>query len=310
VEWRAEPERDWNALVRAVLLLALTAFLARLIITGQIRDYIHPKFTWFTASAGIGLLLMAGGQLARGLRGSEASGVPLRSRLYLAVALVLCMGFAVKPHTFGADLAQKQGINLTNRSATGGAKAPAQPNQAAAVAPVQTTPAAPAAPSATETTPSPTSPSAGAVDDPAKVITMEPPASTTPAPAPKKSVVLTGSTAIVTQENFVPWMEAFYGKPALYAGKRVVMEGFTFYPPQASDHEFAVTRLVVTCHVAHAYPDGLLVVMDGKARPAQDTWHRVEGRLKLMKFQGQDTLVIKPEKVTSISAPSDPYVYP
>jgi uncharacterized membrane protein YraQ (UPF0718 family) len=73
---------------------------------------------------------------------------------------------------------------------------------------------------------------------------------------------------------------------------------------------FTVTRLVVTCHVAHAYPDGLLAYIPGKPRPAQDTWHRVEGVLEPHTFKGASVLRIRVDKLTPIPKPADPYVYP
>lgn len=115
---------------------------------------------------------------------------------------------------------------------------------------------------------------------------------------------------VVTPQNFVPWMNELYGKPAQYAGKRVSLDGFVFIPPDVKPEEFAITRLVVTCHVAHAFPDGLLAVFPGKERPPQDSWFRAEGVLELFKYQGADTLRIKLDKLTPIEKPADPYIYP
>ncbi|HYG60398.1 MAG TPA: DUF1980 domain-containing protein, partial [Symbiobacteriaceae bacterium] len=75
MEWRES--RDYNPLVRAILLLGLAAFLVKLIVTGEIRLYIHPRFTWFTATAAVGMSLMALGQLIRAVSGATY-GPPLR----------------------------------------------------------------------------------------------------------------------------------------------------------------------------------------------------------------------------------------
>lgn len=292
---------DWNAWARLILLLGLTALLTRLIITGQISAYIHPRFTWFTASAGIGMLLMAAGQLMRGLQGLRGFDLPLRSRLYTAMTAVICVGFIIRPHTFGADLALKQGLNVTKRS-TAAAAAPA-----AAALPAEPAPVSAKAPGSVSGGSS-TGPPPGASDPKPAPASPSPPAQSAAAPPDAAG---DNTPTIITPQTFVKWMTEFYADHYKYAGKRIVMDGFTFYPPdmEAMD-SFAVVRLVVTCHVAHAFPDGLLAVSPGKARPAQDTWHRVEGILEPYVYQGKSTLRLKLTSLTPISAPTDPYVYP
>lgn len=330
MELRMARQIDWNALMRAVLLIAMTIWLLKLAVTGTIRDYIHPKFTWFTASAGLGMLVMAAGQLLRGLRG-VTSPAPLRSRLFFVYTLVICTGFLLQPYSFGADLASKQGLNITNRESKGKLTAKAVPAAGSmAGGAAQPAGAQPAGGSAADIQSgsgagSGTEPQGGSSDGggSAAIPPAEPPA-TAPPPAPSApdhepvappnpkpgQVQLVNNTAVITPQNFWNWMNELYGNPAAYTGKRVTMDGFVFYPPGAGSEEFAVTRLVVTCHVAHAYPDGLLAVRPGVDRPAEDTWYRVEGLLEMSAFQGQPTLRIKIEQLTAIAKPSDPYIYP
>lgn len=290
--------RDVNALMRAVLLLALTGFLAKLVVRGELSQYIHPKFTWFTASAGFGFVLMAIGQLRRWWRGNSGAILPFRYRLYTALTVVICGGFLLQPHTFGADLAAKQGLNVTNRSsgrsALVSAPAPTAPADVAqAPAQAEPTPPAPAAPTAPVTTPaSPATPAAP----------------TAPADAP----VDDGRDLIqVTAQNYMQMMLELYDFPEKHAGKRLTMEGFTFHPPDVGDGDFAIVRLVVTCHVAHAYPDGLVAYQkDLTERPEQDLWYRVTGILEPFTYQGKTTLRLRIEQLTPIDKPVDPYVYP
>ncbi|MFZ5814811.1 MAG: DUF1980 domain-containing protein, partial [Bacillota bacterium] len=152
LELRMARIRDNNALMRAVLLLALTGFLVKLVMTGQLQQYIHPRFTWFTASAAIGLTLMAAGQLRRWLRGTVGHLPSFRYRLYTAMAAVICTGFLLQPHTFGSDLAAKQGLNVTNRSSGRAentspalaAESPSAPAPTPGSSPAPTQPAPPA----------------------------------------------------------------------------------------------------------------------------------------------------------------------
>lgn len=313
MELRATRDVDWNALMRAVLLIALTAFLARLIWTGRIGRYIHPKFTWFTASAGIGFLIMAAGQMIRFVRGAVGPVAPFRTEFHLMLISVICVGFVAQPHTFGADLAGKQGLNITSRSSSASALQPPVPESTpvpaapSSPAPQPPNPPAPAAASSAPAAPVPVE---------ARVITLTPPEENIPATAkqstPKQpDPPLLGDTITVTDKNYVNLMFAFYDKPWKFSGTRMVIDGCTFYPPDTGASQFAVTRLVVTCHVAHAAPEGMLVVLPpGQRRPAQDTWHRVEGMVRPVTYNGKEVLGIQMEKMTPIAKPTDPYVYP
>jgi uncharacterized repeat protein (TIGR03943 family) len=351
---------DPGSLVRGALLLAWTALLVRLVITGEIVRYIHPRFSWFTLVAAAGLTLMALGQLRRARLAPADPGTG-RWTLYAVVAAVVTLGYLVEPVTFGADFAAKQGMNITRRSGgqtaaelSGGAgtvepRATAQPapgGTGTAVPGTQpgstgTGPTAPESPAvepgttagvgaqapgsssgASETATSGSGAGAaagksaagsGGATAPGTNPSTGAPTDDSPAPPPAKPAgrpALQDGKVIITPQNFVAWMTELYATPAAYAGKRVSLEGFIFYVDGAAPEEFAVTRLVVTCHVAHAYPDGLLAAVPGKPRPKQDEWYKVEGVLELTTFQGNQTLKIRVDKMTPIAAPADPYVYP
>ncbi len=299
--------RDLNPLMRTILLLALTGFLLKLLLRGELPQFIHPKFTWFTASAGLGLLLMAIGQFRRFLRGTTGMIHPFRYRLYTALATVICVGFLLQPHTFGADLAAKQGLNVTNRSS-------ATPPAAAV------TTVAPAVSPAGPTTPEPPVPTqpadvpATSGATPPETPTL-PPVSTDQGDKPEAEPVEVapeppGEPVTITPQNFIEMMYELYDYPEKYQGRRLTMDGFVFYPPDVQESEFAIVRLVVTCHVAHAYPDGLVTYLPDQGRPAQDGWYQVEGVLEPWTYQGKPTLKLRVEHATPIEQPTEPYVYP
>lgn len=282
-------ETDWNALMRAVLLMAFTALVVRLFVSGDITMYIHPKFSWFTATAGFGMVLMAAGQFAKALRGAPA-GVPLRGGLYLAFAAVLATGFLLRPHTFGADLATKQGLNITSLATI--SPTPQPP------APAQTAEPAPPVPAATGSSVQPAPPAPTPASPP---ITLA---------APRAGAVAESPVALaITSDNFVTSMVAIYGSHPQWAGKRISVEGFVFSPTDLPPDEFGFARLVVTCHVAHAAPQGFVAYYPGGRRPADDTWHHIEGVLEPTMYQGESTLRLRVEKITPIPKPPDPYVY-
>lgn len=280
-----EREMDWNALMRAVLLMAFTAFLVRLFSRNEIGMYIHPKFQWFTITAGAGMVLMAIGQFAKAVRGTTQVGAPLRGRLYIAFAAMLAVGFLLKPHVFQADLAAKQGLNITSL-----ASASTSSNM---TAPAPAAPPVPAEPKSAATAPATVEPSKSAEATP-----------TAPAPTTAAPVALT-----ITNENFVRSLMTIYGNHVAWAGKRIAVDGFVFSADDLPPEEFGFAKLVVTCHVAHAAPQGFVAYNPSGQRPADDTWHRIEGVLEPTMYQGQSTLRLRIEKITPIAKPTDPYVY-
>jgi putative membrane protein len=236
--------RSWNAVHRTILLVAMLLFLVRLLLNGQITFYIHPRFIWLTWVTCFGLGLMLVGQIRQLGVGGEGR---VQEGLFLAFAVLLAVGFAFPPHTFGVDLASKQGLNVTVRS--GGAHSKSEP--------------------------------------------------------PPPAQMLEVDTII-----FVPFLQKIYEDPTPFVGKRIAITGFTYYPPNAKSDEFAVVRLVVTCHVAHASPDGLIVTTQGQERPQQDSWHRAEGVLEAYEFNGVKTVHLLVDKITTIEEPPVPYVFP
>jgi uncharacterized repeat protein (TIGR03943 family) len=306
------PRRDGGALLRALLLFLIATFLVYLIQSGLIRFYIHPRFIWFTWVATGGICLMAGSQLRRFMTVRGFEHPPVATGLYGALALVVAVGYFLPPHKFGADLAQRQGINLTDRR-TGGTGNAAAPTNAAATPPAGTSPATGASSDA-GSKPAAASPPPGANPAPASSpapgasATAAPPAS---APAGKPALQIEGDRIIITPRNFMRSMIELYDHPEKYVGMKVAYDGFVLYPPEAGPTEWTLVRLVVTCHVAHAYPDGLLIAKDGLTeRPAQDTWFRVDGVLEPYVYQGQKTIRLRASSLQPISAPADPYVYP
>jgi len=309
LELRMVRYRDGNALMRGILLLAMTALLARLIATGEIAHYIHPKFTWFTGSAGLGFLLMAIAQFRRALRGITGALPELRTGLYAAVTLMVCVGFLVRPHIFGADLAAKQGINLTNRSTgSGNSFKPGRPAEQPAMAVAASTSAAPKEEPGLVVAP---------IESPAVSIVMPPPELPVNHVAPPLNMYggeapkLEGDTIEITNQNFAPWMVELYENPSKYFGKKLSMNGFVFTPDGVGADQFTIVRLVVTCHVAHAFPDGLLTSpMPGGEKPKENDWFRAEGILGPITLSGQETIWLTLTSLTPIAQPADPYIYP
>jgi uncharacterized repeat protein (TIGR03943 family) len=71
-----------------------------------------------------------------------------------------------------------------------------------------------------------------------------------------------------------------------------------------------ITRFVITCCAADAYPVGLPVKLkeNRTAYPA-DSWFEVEGRMITETFKGKRQLTIEANSLKKIPKPTNPYYY-
>lgn len=95
-----------------------------------------------------------------------------------------------------------------------------------------------------------------------------------------------------------------------YRGKRVVTIGMVYRDEVVPTGCFLVFRFLIVCCAADALPAGALVEYDQAHRFEGDSWVRVEGILDLKITNGLLFPVIKADRVSSITAPELPYLYP
>lgn len=299
--------------IRSIILLALSFYLGHVLLSGKITAYIHPRFVGFTWFAVAGFALIGGAMLIGALRMRDR---PLRPALYLSVLVPVLLGVAVPPTTFGAELVARQGINLLprQRSRVAIAAQPALPAPSANPAPPppiakeeagekqpgdEAAPETPATPPAGQGAPT----SAPAADS-------APPAPTdAPVPEEPAAQPLVASV-VLTEKNMFHLLNEIYEAPERYMGAAAEMTGFVYKLEDLAADEFALVRLVVTCHVAHAVPDGFITVYSGADNLAVDSWYQVRGVLEPGTYQGQATIKLRVTELTPLSQPKDPYIYP
>ncbi len=101
-------------------------------------------------------------------------------------------------------------------------------------------------------------------------------------------------------------------EPDYYTGKKVKVTGFIIYPPSLPEGYLWLSRFVITCCAADAYPIGIPVLPPPETnlrRYPQDSWLEVEGEMMTQTFNGERRLTIKAKKFTSIPEPRNPYDY-
>jgi uncharacterized repeat protein (TIGR03943 family) len=115
--------------------------------------------------------------------------------------------------------------------------------------------------------------------------------------------------------TLIEWVRTLnvYPEPDAYNGQKVNVTGFVVHPDTMPENYFVVTRFVITCCAADAYPVGLPVKLsslntaEGNLKP--DQWVQVEGQMITEELEGQRQLTIASSKITPVDRPQKPYDY-
>jgi uncharacterized repeat protein (TIGR03943 family) len=114
------------------------------------------------------------------------------------------------------------------------------------------------------------------------------------------------------QRTIIDWVRLLhvYPEPDAYAGQPVKVSGFVVHMPSWPENTFMISRFVLTCCAADAYPVGLPVELpEGEARPKPDTWLEVEGTIETGTIDNKRQIVIGSPTLTEIPEPRNPYEY-
>lgn len=112
--------------------------------------------------------------------------------------------------------------------------------------------------------------------------------------------------------SLVDWVRTLdvYPEPDAYTGQKVNVQGFVVHSPNQSDHYLTLTRFVITCCAADAYPIGLPVkLLQSRQAYPQDQWFQVQGRMSTETLEGKRQLVIVASSLKPIPEPTNPFAY-
>ncbi|MBC6421193.1 MAG: TIGR03943 family protein [Hormoscilla sp. SP12CHS1] len=120
--------------------------------------------------------------------------------------------------------------------------------------------------------------------------------------------------------SLIDWVRTLnvYPEPDAYAGQKVKVNGFFIHLPTLPAEYRLISRFVITCCAADAYPVGLPVKLnsDFLGRPRTDrndyppdTWWEIEGKMIAETLDGKRQLAIAADSLKQISEPENPYNY-
>ncbi|NET57850.1 MAG: TIGR03943 family protein [Symploca sp. SIO2E6] len=114
------------------------------------------------------------------------------------------------------------------------------------------------------------------------------------------------------ERSLIDWVRTLniYPEPDSYTGQPVKVTGFVIHPPKLSSKYLLISRFIITCCAADAYPVGLPVKLKvNKDKYPVDTWIEVEGKMITENLEGERQLTIEASSVTKIDKPDNPYNY-
>jgi uncharacterized repeat protein (TIGR03943 family) len=101
---------------------------------------------------------------------------------------------------------------------------------------------------------------------------------------------------------------ANYPEPDAYAGQKANINGFVVYPKELPANYLLLSRFVITCCAADAYPISLPIKVTGDRQTyPQDSWLQINGKAIVETFAGTRQLVIAATDIKPIPAPKNPY---
>ena len=114
-------------------------------------------------------------------------------------------------------------------------------------------------------------------------------------------------------KTLIDWIRTLqvYPEPDAYTGQKAKVQGFVVYPPKLPEQYLLITRFVITCCAADAYPVSLPVKLttgDRKSYPP-DSWLEIEGQMLTETLDGKRQLTIQAKSLKTISEPKNPYNY-
>ncbi len=112
--------------------------------------------------------------------------------------------------------------------------------------------------------------------------------------------------------TIIDWIRTLnvYPEPDAYTGQSVSVSGFVIHPQDWPEGYLMLSRFVLTCCAADAYPVGLPVQLAVSRQAYEpDSWLQVEGKMVTATINGQRQLTIEPTRLETIPEPKNPYEY-
>lgn len=113
------------------------------------------------------------------------------------------------------------------------------------------------------------------------------------------------------KRTIIDWIRLVnvYPEPDAYEDEPVEVAGFVVHPEGWPADYLMISRFVLTCCAADAYPVGIPVVLgSGEVYPV-DSWLKITGKMTTKTLDDRRQVAIAPTQITPIEEPKNPYEY-
>jgi putative membrane protein len=125
-----------------------------------------------------------------------------------------------------------------------------------------------------------------------------------------KVLQMQGDTVVVTENDFVPWLNEISSNLDKYDGKKIQITGFVYKHQSYKENEFVVGRFMMTCCTADLQLAGLMCNYTKASNYKNDTWVKISGKIKKVDYKGQKINIIVVDAIEKADKPQNQYVYP
>lgn len=112
------------------------------------------------------------------------------------------------------------------------------------------------------------------------------------------------------ERTLIEWVRTLnvYPEPDAYTNQAVKVKGFAVHPSDLPPQYLMISRFIITCCAADAYPVGLPVKLkENRTSYPIDSWFEVEGKMITETFNGRRQLTIEASSLKNIPKPKNPY---
>ncbi|GAA0133893.1 TIGR03943 family protein [Paenibacillus sp. YSY-4.3] len=302
-------------IIRTIILLALSGYIAYLVETGSLQLYIGERImplVKLSALVVYALAVIQGFIAYRSYKGaiiecdccgsSPSNSWPKASFLYGVIALPLLLGFFLPDTVLGGSFASKKGIVLSSASSPYAALG-LQPQQEEAEVDPSDAQWAAAHSEGTEVTDLSTS-----TEPSDQLFYADNDFDRDLAELAKRIYDL--PIIEVTPEIYMEILSSIVTFKEHFLGKSIEISGFVYREPDLADNQLIVGRIAVQCCTADATPYGVLAEFIGASEFKDDTWVNVKGTIGETEYNGITIIKIDVAESSVINVPDTPYIYP
>ncbi|MCU5459662.1 TIGR03943 family protein [Bacillus cereus] len=113
----------------------------------------------------------------------------------------------------------------------------------------------------------------------------------------------------VEDKDYVQTMNAIGQDVNGFKGKEITFSGFIYNDKDVTGDKAVVARYGITCCIADASVWGMIVAGENVKKLPEETWVKITGLLDETTYKGTLFPLVKVSKVEKINTPTDPYVY-